>query len=297
MNLPESSSFLVKGKINLSQIPSKLDHDIKGKDLEKELEEISEKLATIQDTLYAHNRYGVLVILQGMDTSGKDSLIREVFKNFNPRGVVVHSFKVPSELELQHDYLWRHSLALPERGKFAIFNRSHYENVLVTRVNPQYLLNENLPSIEKIEDVNEKFWQSRFEQINNFEKHISENGTIIFKFFLYMSKDEQRKRLLRRLEEEKHNWKFNPGDIRERALWDQYMNCYEEAIHKTSTEHAPWHIIPADSKKTARLIVARSIFDKLKTFTDIREPELDPEIAKNLETYRSQLISEGINGA
>jgi PPK2 family polyphosphate:nucleotide phosphotransferase len=292
MNKLDPSSFQVKGKIHLSKLPTDIDLDVKGKEVEKELEEITEKLSKMQDTMYAHNRYGVLVILQGMDTSGKDSLIREVFNNFNPRGVIVNSFKVPSATELQHDYLWRHYIALPERGKYSIFNRSHYENVLVTRVNPQYLLNENLPGIGKIEDVKEDFWKRRFEQINNFEKHISENGTIIFKFFLYMGKDEQRKRLLRRLEKEEHNWKFNPGDMKERELWDEYMRCYEDAINHTSTEQAPWHIIPADSKKTARLVVAQIIYEKMKSYTDIREPELEKDIAENLEVYRKKLQSE-----
>jgi PPK2 family polyphosphate:nucleotide phosphotransferase len=292
MNKLEPSSFLVNGKIQLSKLPTDLDLDVKGKELEKELEEITEKLSKMQDTMYAHNRYGVLVILQGMDTSGKDSLIREVFNNFNPRGVVVNSFKVPSATELQHDYLWRHYAVLPERGKYSIFNRSHYENVLVTRVNPQYLLNENLPGIEKVEDVTEAFWLKRFEQINNFEKHLSENGTIILKFFLYMGKEEQRERLLRRLEKNEHNWKFNPGDMKERELWDEYMRCYEDAINHTSTEYAPWHIIPADSKKTARLIVAKIIYEKMKSFTDINEPQLEKEIAENLEVYRNKLKSE-----
>ena len=292
MNKLEPSSFLVNGKIQLNKLPTDLDLDVKGKELEKEMEEISEKLSKMQETMYAHNRYGVLVILQGMDTSGKDSLIREVFNNFNPRGVVVNSFKIPSATELQHDYLWRHNLALPERGKYAIFNRSHYENVLVTRVNPQYLLNENLPGIEKPKDITDDFWKKRFDQINNFEKHISENGTIILKFFLYMGKDEQRKRLLRRLDKEEHNWKFNPGDIKERELWDEYMRCYEDAINHTSTEHAPWHIIPADNKKTTRLLVAKIIYEKMKTYTDIREPDLEKEIAENLELYRNKLKSE-----
>jgi PPK2 family polyphosphate:nucleotide phosphotransferase len=280
--------FLIKEKFQLSSQPTEINFDSKN----KHIEEISEKLAALQETMYAHNKYGVLVILQGMDTSGKDSLIREVFSNFNPRGVVVNSFKVPSENELQHDYLWRHYAALPERGKYSIFNRSHYENVLVTRVNPQYLLNENLPDIKKVEDVTPEFWQKRFRQINAFEKHVTENGTIIFKFFLHLSKKEQRKRLLRRLEKQEHNWKFNPGDIKERQLWDEYMKCYEEAINHTSTEYAPWHVIPADDKKTARLIVGSIIYEKMKTYTDIREPDLEPEIVKNLELYRSQLESE-----
>ena len=163
---------------------------------EDELKHVRKKLGKLQDTMYAHGKYAVLVCIQGMDTAGKDSMIREVFKDFNTRGVVVHSFKVPTPLELDHDYLWRHYIALPARGKFGIFNRTHYENVLVTRVHPGYILGESIPSVQSIHDVNDAFWDERFEQINNFEKHIANNGTIIFKFFLNLSKDEQKNRLL-----------------------------------------------------------------------------------------------------
>jgi PPK2 family polyphosphate:nucleotide phosphotransferase len=239
--------------------------------------------------MYAHNKYGVLICLQGMDTSGKDSLIREVFKEFNPRGVVVHSFKTPTSTELEHDYLWRHYLALPEKGKFAIFNRTHYENVLVTRVHPEYVLNENLPGIESVDDISPKFWKRRIKQINNFEKHIAQNGTIVMKFYLHLSKDEQRERLLRRLEEGKHNWKFSPGDLKEREHWDAYQQYYEEAINKTSAEHAPWYIIPADDKKLTRYIIAKIIWEEMKKYTDIKEPELDEKIKANFETYKKQL--------
>ena len=164
-----------------------------------------------------------MVCLQGMDTAGKDSLIREVFKELNARGVQVHSFKVPTALERNHDYLWRHYLVLPERGKFSVFNRTHYENVLVTKVHPQYILGENISGIEAVEDVDEAFWEKRYRQINDFEKHISENGTLIFKFFLHLSKEEQRQRLLRRLNLKEKNWKFSPSDLKERKLWDKYQ--------------------------------------------------------------------------
>ncbi|AUP81034.1 PPK2 family polyphosphate kinase [Flavivirga eckloniae] len=261
-------------------------------DAEKELKAIRKKLGKLQDTLYAHGKYAVLVCLQGMDTSGKDSLIREVFKDFNARGVEVHSFKVPTELELKHDYLWRHYIALPARGKFGVFNRTHYENVLVTRVHPGYILGENIPTVNTVEDVNPAFWDKRFEQINNFEKHIAENGTIVFKFFLNLSKEEQKNRLLRRLEKEEKNWKFSPGDLKERKLWDKYQECYEDAINRTSKSHAPWYIIPADDKPTARYIVAKTIYDTLKEYTDIQEPELDDDVKANLEQYIKELNNE-----
>ena len=262
------------------------------KHAEKELKTVRKELGNLQDTLYAHNKYSVLICLQGMDTSGKDSLVREVFKDFNVRGVEVHSFKVPTDLELSHDFLWRHYIVLPERGKFGVFNRTHYENVLVTRVHPNYVLGENIPQINTIEDVNETFWDKRFEQINNFEKHISESGTIIFKFFLNLSKDEQKKRLLRRLDKQEKNWKFSPSDLKERKLWDKYQDCYQDAINRTSKPHAPWYIIPADDKPTARYIVAKTIYDTLKKYHDIQAPELDDAIKQNLESYKEQLNNE-----
>lgn len=259
---------------------------------DKKLEDIRKDLGKLQDTMYAHDKYSVLVCLQGMDTSGKDSLIREVFKEFNVRGVVVHSFKVPTELELSHDYLWRHYIALPERGKFAVFNRTHYENVLVTRVHPSYILGENIPTINSVDDIDDAFWDTRFEQINNFEKHVVENGTIIFKFFLNLSKEEQKNRLLRRLEKQEKNWKFSAGDLKERKLWYNYQVCYEDAINRTSKPHAPWHIIPADDKDTARYIVAKIMYDTLSKYPDIQEPELDDAIKANLELYKTELNNE-----
>ncbi|MCA5006763.1 PPK2 family polyphosphate kinase [Sphingobacterium bovistauri] len=256
------------------------------------LKDLRKQIAQIQDIMYAHNKYSVLICLQGMDTAGKDSLIREVFKDFNARGVVVHSFKTPTSKELQHDYLWRHYIALPERGKFAVFNRTHYENVLVTRVHPEYLLNENLPKLNDIKSLKPLFWKNRFDQINAFEKHITQNGTIILKFYLNLSKQEQKDRLLRRLEEEDHNWKFSPGDLAERKLWDKYMHCYEEAIKNTSTAYAPWFIIPADDKKTARFIVAKTILEELKKYKDISYPELPEDIEQHINSYRNELNDE-----
>jgi PPK2 family polyphosphate:nucleotide phosphotransferase len=219
-------------------------------------------------------------------------LIREVFKDFNAQGVEVYSFKVPTELELKHDYLWRHYIVLPARGKFGVFNRTHYENVLVTRVHPGYILGENIPTVNSVEDVNNAFWDARFEQINNFEKHLADSGTIIFKFFLNLSKAEQKFRLLRRLNKQEKNWKFSPSDLKERKLWDKYQECYEDAINRTSKEHAPWYTIPADDKPSARYIVAKTMYDTLKTYTDIQEPELDDDIKANLKLYKEELDNE-----
>lgn len=285
-------NFKVTGKIKLDELPTNLNNEADKDAKENKLDEVQAKLSELQDVMYAHNRYGVLICLQGMDTSGKDSLIREVFKEFNPRGINVHSFKTPNLDELGHDYLWRHYLALPEKGKFAVFNRTHYENVLVTRVHPEYILDENLPGIETVSAITPEFWENRLEQINNFEKHISQNGTIVLKFFLHLSKEEQRQRLLRRLEEEKHNWKFSADDLKEREHWDEYSRFYEEAINKTSKKNAPWYIIPADDKEMARYIVAQIIWEEMQRYTDIQEPELDDEVKANFEKFKEQLRKE-----
>ncbi|MCQ0111916.1 polyphosphate:nucleotide phosphotransferase, PPK2 family [Zhouia amylolytica] len=288
----KSSDFRAETPVNLAEISTFKDLKASEDELKKELEEVREKLGKFQDVLYAHGKYAVLVCIQGMDTAGKDSMIREVFKDFNTRGIVVHSFKVPTPLELKHDFLWRHYIALPARGKFSVFNRTHYENVLVTRVHPEYILNENIPGVETLEDVNDAFWHQRFEQIKNFEKHLVENGTIIFKLFLHLSKKEQRNRLIRRIDNKEKNWKFSPGDLKERKLWDTYQQFYEDAINRTSTSHAPWYIIPADNKDEARLIVADILYDELKEYSDIEEPELAPEVQASLDDYKKQLESE-----
>lgn len=285
----EPDDFKVTGKIKLADISTDLAIDTSKKEEATALDEVQIKLSKKQDAMYAHNRYAFLICLQGMDTSGKDSLIREVFKEFNPRGVVVQSFKTPNSNELEHDYLWRHYVALPEKGKFSVFNRTHYENVLVTRVHPEYVLFERLPGIEKVEDITPQFWEDRMENIKHFENHLSRNGTKILKFYLHMSKEEQRKRLLKRLENQEDNWKFSTGDLKERALWDDYMKYYEEAINATSTDYAPWYVIPADDKGVARYIVAKTIWQELDKLKDIVEPKFDEKVKANLEEYRKQL--------
>lgn len=286
MELP---NLHVKGPIHLSDFPTKIDHNSSDKSLKKQLKQERRTLGEMQNTLYAHGKYSVLICIQGMDTSGKDSLIREVFKDFNVRGVISHSFKKPSEKEINHDFLWRHYKALPARGKYGVFNRSHYENVLISRVKPEIVLNEKIPDINSLEDITPAFWNNRLEQINNFEKTIHQNGCILFKFFLHISKDEQKNRLLRRLNKPSKNWKFSPEDLKDRELWDAYTQYYEEAISATSTEHAPWYVIPADSKPHARLLVAKTIKERMETYTDIQNPSLPEELQDQISYYKQQL--------
>ncbi|WP_299124031.1 PPK2 family polyphosphate kinase [uncultured Winogradskyella sp.] len=286
------NDFKVSSQVDIKNLPTFVDLNADKKQVEKALRTVSKDLADIQNTMYAHGKYAVLMCIQGMDTAGKDSLIREVFKEFNVRGIEAHSFKKPTDIELKHDYLWRHYIALPARGKFGIFNRTHYENVLVTRVHPNYLMYENMPDINSVDDVTEKFWERRFEEINNFEKHIADNGTIVFKFFLNISKDEQKNRLLRRLNKPNKHWKFSPDDLDERMLWDKYQTCYEDAINRTSKPHAPWFNIPADDKPTARYLVAKILYDTLKTYSDIKEPELPAKEKANIGMYKQQLENE-----
>ncbi|KAA3625291.1 MAG: polyphosphate kinase 2 family protein [Flavobacterium sp.] len=292
MDSIKSEDYKISSKVRIKDLNSFEDFGSDKKALSSALRETRKKLGKLQDTLYAHGKYAVLVCLQGMDTSGKDSLIREVFKDFNARGVVVHSFKVPTEIERKHDYIWRHYIALPARGKFGVFNRTHYENVLVTRVHPEYILGEYLPNVNSTDDIDKEFWDRRFEQINNFEKTIAENGTLIFKFFLNLSKEEQKNRLIRRLNKPEKNWKFSPGDLDERELWDQYMFCYEDILNRSSKPHAPWFAIPADNKPAARLIVASILLQEISKYKDIKEPELEPEIAAKISAYKERLQTE-----
>ena len=288
----KSTDYLAHPASKLSDFPTHQSLDKSDKKLKKELEKIREDLGEFQNILWAHRKYSVLICLQGMDTAGKDSLIREVFKDCNVNGVEVHSFKVPTDLERAHDYIWRHYIDLPPKGKFGVFNRTHYENVLVTRVHPEYILSENIPGVEDVSQIDEAFWDARFDQINNFERHLAQNGTLVFKFYLHLSKQEQKNRLLRRLRLERKHWKFSPGDLKERKLWDRYIACYQDAITRTTQPHAPWYVIPADNKGAARIIVASILLQELQKHKDIREPELDEEIKANIQEYKRQLEEE-----
>ncbi len=255
------------------------------------LEKGRKELAKVQDELYAHNRYSVLIIFQAMDAAGKDGAVKHIMSGFNPLGVKVHSFKAPNSAELDHNYFWRHELALPARGEIAIHNRSHYENVLVTKVHPEWILNEHIPGVESVKNIDDKFWQQRYKQIRRFEKNLTDNGTVILKFFLHVSKKEQKKRFLERIDDPSKNWKFSLGDLKERAFWDDYQKVYSEALSATSTEYAPWFVIPADDKWFARLAIAAIIarqFAKLK----INYPVVSQAQKEELQKAKVQLMAE-----
>ncbi|KUG10466.1 polyphosphate--nucleotide phosphotransferase [Elizabethkingia sp. HvH-WGS333] len=253
------------------------------------LDEEKKKLHKLQEKLYADGSKSLLIIIQAMDAAGKDSLIEHVMSGINPQGCQVTSFKTPSSKEYTHDFLWRHYLALPEKGKIGIFNRSHYESVLICKVHPEYNLSEKV--WKNVKDFDDKFWNNRYESIRNFEKHLSENGTKVIKFFLHVSKDEQKKRLLDRINEPEKNWKFSSGDLKERALWDKYQKAYEEAINETSTEYAPWHILPADQKWFTRLTACQIITQTLEKM-DLKFPVLSDEEASELEASKTSLENE-----
>jgi len=258
---------------------------------EKILEEGMNHLAIVQDKLYAHNQYSVLIVLQAMDAAGKDGIIKHVLSGLNASGVKVSSFKTPNKEELDHDYLWRHAKALPARGEIGIFNRSHYENVLITRVHPEYILNENLPDIDSVKDINDDFWKSRFKQINRFEKNLAENGTIILKIFLHVSKEEQKKRFLERIDNPDKNWKFAIADAEERKHWDGYMKAYEEMLGATSTEHAPWYVLPADDKWFTRLCLGAIIYAEFEKL-GLEYPTVTAEQKVKLQLVKKELLAE-----
>lgn len=248
------------------------------------LKESLQELQSYQEVLYASQGWSVLIVLQGMDTSGKDSLIRHVMSGLNPQGCQVTSFKHPSAQELSHDFLWRYNQSLPARGMIGVFNRSYYEEVLIVRVHPSILKAQNIPKPKQKIDV----WEKRFQAINHFEHHLALNGTLILKFFLHLSKEEQRQRLLDRIQDPSKHWKFSESDLTERALWPDYTSAYEEAITATNTEWAPWHIIPADSKWLSRALVAGTVKNAIASLK-LKYPEISPEKQKQLASAKLKL--------
>ena len=244
-------------------------------------------LAELQDKLYAQDRWAVLLIFQAMDAAGKDGAIKHVMSGVNPQGCQVTSFKSPSAEELDHDYLWRCMKALPNRGHIGIFNRSYYEETLVVRVHPEYLAKEKLPA----ELAGKSLWQDRFQDICNFERYLSNNGVVVCKFFLHVSKKEQKRRFLERLETPEKNWKFSGSDIQERGHWDAYMTAYEDMIRNTSTKDAPWYVVPADNKWFTRVVVAAAIIDALASL-DVKYPAVGPEKLKELAAAKRALLAE-----
>jgi PPK2 family polyphosphate:nucleotide phosphotransferase len=246
-----------------------------------------QELATLQDTLAAQDRWGVLLIFQALDAAGKDGTIKHVMSGVNPQGVQVHSFKAPSSEELDHDFLWRTMKCVPERGDIGIFNRSYYEEVLVVRVHPELLQKQKLPKAL----VTKHIWQERFESINSFERYLTRNGIVVVKFFLHVSKAEQKRRFMERLDKPDKNWKFSTADVKERQCWDAYQEAYEDMIAKTATEHAPWYVVPADNKWFTRLVVAGAVVDVLKGL-NLKYPKVDAAQKAELQKARAQLLGE-----
>jgi PPK2 family polyphosphate:nucleotide phosphotransferase len=251
------------------------------------LEAGRERLRELQNVLYAHDRYALLLIFQAMDAAGKDGVIKHVMSGLNPQGCQVFAFKAPSPEELDHDFLWRTTRCLPERGRIGVFNRSYYEEVLIVRVHSQILRTQKLPEKSMTDDL----WKQRFESINDHERHLTRNGTVVRKFFLNVSKEEQRRRFLARLDEPEKHWKFALGDVEERQHWDRYMEAYEDMIRHTSTEDAPWYVVPADHKWFTRLVVADAIGDTLESL-DLRYPTIDEKKREELAQARAELEAE-----
>ena len=280
--VPFNSSFQIKKAPN-----GPPENTPRKKKLRKELDDIIEPMRELQRVLYAHDRYALLLIFQAMDAAGKDGTIRAVMSGINPAGCQVYSFKRPSNEELDHDFLWRTGQCLPERGRIGIFNRSYYEEVLVVRCHPGILEAQNLPYA-----VNKKtIWKERMESIRDHEKHLARNGTVILKFWLNVSQEEQRRRFLSRLNDKTKNWKFEPNDLRESSLWDKYMFAYEEALNATSRSWAPWYAIPADNKPFMRLAVAKIIFETLSNL-NMRYPSISEEQEKEFAKIKSKLEKE-----
>jgi len=295
-HLPESSGFDLKHllvepgrKISLRK---DFDPDYTGGFNAKEaalaeLRSNIERMASEQDVLSAGDTYALLLVFQALDAAGKDGTIKHVMSGVNPQGCEVHSFKTPSSEELDHDYLWRSATRLPQRGRIGIFNRSYYEEVLVVRVHPDLLARQHLPQLGKKESL----WKRRFEEINCFERHLVSNGTLVLKFFLNVSKSEQKSRFLKRIEQKEKNWKFSAADIRERRYWDDYIDAYEEMFNETSTDWAPWFIIPADHKWFTRLCVSEIIVATLKSL-GLKYPKVSPAELVELQKAKEELLNE-----
>jgi len=276
-------------KVDLKKFPTLVKPFYKSKDhYEENLKEDIEDLSSLQQLLYASNQYAVLLIFQAMDAAGKDGVIRHVLSGINPQGCQVFSFKHPVAAELEHDFLWRTTCVLPERGKIGVFNRSYYEEVLIVRVHPEILKGQGLPGTLLDE---ESIWKERYQSITDLESHLHRNGTKIVKFFLHLSKDEQKKRFLERIDKPNKNWKFSLADLEERKYWKEYMRAYESCLSATSTKHAPWYIVPADDKKNARLIISNILLDTFKAL-DMHYPEADDKRQEELRGIRKRLVEE-----
>jgi PPK2 family polyphosphate:nucleotide phosphotransferase len=289
----DTAPFTITGerKVTLAAHPHAVDDVYKDKDDYKDLlEEFQEEIDDLQRMMYAQDRHSLLLVFQAMDAAGKDSTIRHIMSGVNAHGVAVHAFKRPSDEELDHDFLWRTTKDLPQRGRIGIFNRSYYEEVLVVRVHPDILTKSQKLPRELTEDL-DKVWQHRFESIRNFEEHLAVNGTMVLKFFLNVSRDEQRKRFLDRIDEPEKNWKFSEGDVKERAFWDDYMRAYEDAINATATPAAPWFVVPADDTRNMRLIVSQIVLERLRGLA-LRYPVVSDTRREELKHFREMLAGD-----
>ena len=289
MKLKDLESRLRADKgLKLADIDPRETHGFTKDDAQAALDAGRDRIRDLQERLYAEGRWSVLVVLQGMDTAGKDGVISHVMAGVHPQGCRVTAFKAPSSLELRHDFLWRCACALPERGHIGIFNRSYYEEVLVVRVHKDVLDKELLPKACRSDDI----WSERFESIRNFERHLTRNGTLVLKFFLHISQEEQKERLLARIDETAKNWKFEMGDLAERKHWKEYARCYEDALSQTTRDETPWYVIPADRKWFARLAVAEIVAARLEAL-DLKFPTLDEAATADLHRARALLMEEG----
>ncbi len=289
----DTDDYIVNGtkKLKLKKHQTDIKDVYQNKSEYKELlEEFQEEINDLQRMMYAHNRYAMLLIFQAMDAAGKDGTIRAIMSGVNVHGVVVHSFKQPNSNELEHDFLWRTTIRLPQRGQIGIFNRSYYEEVLVVKVHPEIVRETQQLPQEYTENL-DKLWEHRYESIRDFEKHLWRSGTKVLKFFLHLGRDEQRDRFLDRIDEPEKNWKFSEGDVTERGYWDDYQQAYEDAINATATEHAPWFVIPADDKKNMRLIVAQIILEQLKSL-NMNYPEVSDARREELGRIRKRLSQD-----
>lgn len=286
----DTSGFTVTGarKVRLADFPHAVDDVYRDKDDYRDLlEEFQEEIDDLQRMMYAQDRHSVLLIFQAMDAAGKDSTIRHIMSGVNAHGIAVHAFKQPSDEELDHDFLWRTTKALPQRGRIGIFNRSYYEEVLVVRVHPEILTRYQKLPRELTADI-ESVWPQRYASIRDLERHLALNGTMVLKFFLNVSRDEQRERFIARIDEPEKNWKFSEGDVKERAYWDDYMRAYEDAINATATAQAPWFVIPADDKRNMRLIVSQVILERLAAL-NLHYPQVSEARRQELQRFRAIL--------
>lgn len=292
--IKDNSKISIKGEKPFKLKSHSCDERLHYKDeisLRQDLETYKDRISDLQKMLYAEGKHSILIVLQAIDAAGKDSCIKHVLTGVNPQGCHVVNFKQPSKEELSHDFLWRTYKQMPERGKIAVFNRSYYEEVLVCKVHPEHIIGQNIPGVETIENIDAKFWKNRYRAINEMERHLTKNGTVIIKVFLNMSKEEQKNRFIERIDDPKKQWKFSFADLKERALWDNYQQAYEDMINETSTKYAPWYVVPADDQWISRAIVGQLLLEHLLEL-QLDFPSVSKEDQEQMIHARKELLRE-----